>query len=95
MKIETKTVEQWIKGLPSGRLKDRLWDALIDRLYAKMGSVEEVVNLAYLMRAYLEDCPYFFGAALFFEGLTPPSAAPSIELDGYNDAKEAMKPSEG
>jgi len=85
-----KTIEKWIKGLPDGRLKSRLWDALIDRFQVSAGSMKQVVDIAYLMRAYQNDCPYFFGAALWFDGLTPPDAAPEIEIDGYNDAKEAM-----
>lgn len=91
MGTEKKTVEEWVKGLPEGRFKDRLWDALKDRLWVKYDSLEQVVELAYLMRAYEDDCPYFYGAGLWLEGRPRQDLQLPMAVDGYDDAKEAME----
>jgi hypothetical protein len=90
-----KTIEKWIKELPDGRFKKKMWDALIDRLQVRADSMKQVADVAYLVRGYEEDCPYFFGASLYFDGVTPRLGKNSMAEDGYNDAKEAMQPSEG
>ena len=90
---KSKTVGDWLKEVPPGEFRDKLSNVLQDRLWVLEGSLAKVVELAYLMTAWEPECPFWFGATMYFDGETPPDGIPDDDMayKGYKMAKAAME----
>ena len=89
----SKPVYAWLNEIPPSEFRQKLFDVLQDRLGVHEPSLAKVVDLAYLMMAYEPECPFWYGATMYFDGETPPDGIPDDDLayKGYKMAKAAME----
>lgn len=83
----------WLNEIPPSEFRQKLFDVLQDRLSVHEASLAKVVDLAYLMMAYEPECPFWYGATMYFDGETPPDGIPEDDLayKGWRMAKSAME----